>query len=120
MSEAIEARFGIRVLEFRNTRGGKQEEFGNKLSTSSGVVDPFERGETMPSTEVGQGMAEVFGVTVGYLVGEQQVAKLLSKSDMVERWATLDYLPSEDRNRILYVVDPIIREAKTRHVFTTA
>ena len=118
MSEEIKARFGKRVLELRKTRGWKQEELGKKLGTSGVVVGRYERGEMMPSIEVAQRMADVFGVTVDYLVGEQEVPNLLSQSDMVERWSTLDSLPSEDRDRILYVVDSLIREAKTRHAFT--
>jgi len=39
----------------------------------------------MPSIEVAQKMAEVFGVTIDYLVGEQEVPNLLSQTDMVER-----------------------------------
>jgi transcriptional regulator with XRE-family HTH domain len=117
MSEAIKARFGKRVLELRKTRGWKQDELGKKLGTSGVVVGRYERGEMMPSIEVAQKMAELFGVTVDYLVGEQEVPNLLSQSDMVERWATLDSLPDDDRDRILYVVDSLIREAKTRHAF---
>jgi len=119
MSEEIKTRFGKRVLELRKTRGWKQDELGKKLGTSGVVVGRYERGEMMPSIEVAQKMADVFGVTVDYLVGELEVPNLLSQSDMVERWSTLDALPAEDRDRILYVVDSLIREAKTRHAFSS-
>jgi len=104
MSEAIKARFGKRVRELRKTRGWKQDELGKKLGTSGVVVGCYERGEMMPSIEVVQKMAEAFGVTVDYLVGEQEVPNLLSQSEMVERWATLDSLSADDRDRILYLV----------------
>lgn len=118
-TETIKARFGKRVLELRKHRGWKQNELGKKLGTSGVVVGRYERGEMMPSIEVAQKVAQVFGVTVDYLVGEQQVPNLLSQSDMVERWSTIDRLPQEDRDRILYVVDSLIREAKTRHAFSS-
>lgn len=117
MTEEIKARFGKRVLELRKAQGWKQEELGKRLGTSGVVVGRYERGGMMPSIEVAQKMAEIFGVTVDYLVGEKEVPNLLSQSDMVERWSTLDALPAEDRDRILYVVDSLIREAKTRHAF---
>jgi len=71
----------------------------------------------MPSIEATQKMAEVLGAAVDDLVGEEEVPTLLSQSDMGERRATLDSLPADDRDRILYVVGSLIREAKTRHAF---
>lgn len=44
----------------------------------------------------------------------------MTQREMVERCATLDGLTPEDRNRILYVVDSLIREVKTREAFSTA
>ncbi len=119
MSDTIKTRFGKRVLELRKKRGWKQDDLGKKLGTSGVVIGRYERGEMMPSIEVAQKMANAFGVTVDFLVGEKEVPNLLSQSDMVQRWATLDQLPDDDRDRILYVVDSLIREAKTRHAFTT-
>jgi len=116
-SETLKTRFGKRVLELRKARGWKQAELGNQLGTSGVVVGRYERGEMMPSIEVAQKMAQVFGVTVDSLVGEHQAPKLLTHADMIERLSTLDRLPEEDRDRILYVVDSLIREAKTRRAF---
>ncbi len=113
-SGTIKTRFGKRVLELRKTRSWKQDELGKKLGTSGVVIGRYERGEVMPSIKVAQKMAEVFGVTLDYLVGEQEVPNLLTQSEMVERWMTLDALATSDRDRILYVVDSLIREAKTR------
>lgn len=118
-TETIKTRFGKRVFELRKQHGWKQNELGKKLGTSGVVVGRYERGEMMPSIEVAQKVAQVFGVTVDYLVGEQEVPNLLSQSDMVERWSTIDRLPQEDRERILYVVDSLIREAKTRQAYGT-
>jgi transcriptional regulator with XRE-family HTH domain len=117
---SIKTRFGKRVLELRKGRGWKQDELGKKLGTSGVVVGRYERGEMMPSIEVAHRMAEAFGVTVDYLVGEKEVPNLLSQSDMIERWSTIDRLPREDRDRILYVVDSLIREAKTRHAYSAS
>ena len=116
-SDRLKARFGKRVLELRKAQGWKQSELGKRLGTSGVVVGRYERGEMMPSIEVAQRIADIFGVTVDFLVGEQDAPGLLSQADMIERCSTLDQLPPDDRDRILYVVDSLIREAKTRHAF---
>lgn len=36
---------------------------------------------------------------------------------MVERWRPLDELPADDRSHILYVVDGLIRDARTRQSY---
>lgn len=36
---------------------------------------------------------------------------------MLERWQLLETLPSEDRERILYVLDSLIRDAKARQAY---
>ena len=73
-----------------------------------------------PSIKVAQKLAEVFGVTLDYLVAENELPNLLAQRTMVERWQAVDSLPDDDRDRILYVVDSLIREAKTRHAFSAA
>jgi transcriptional regulator with XRE-family HTH domain len=114
----IKTRFGQRVLELRKAHGWKQDELGEKLGTAGVIVGRYERGLMMPSIEVAQKMADVFGVTVDHLIGSQERPNLLQKSDMLDRWTTLDGLPNDDRDRILYVVDSLIREAKTRQTFS--
>lgn len=65
-------------------------------------------------------MADVFVVTLDFLVGEQGMPNHLSQSELMERWSTLDSLPDDDKDRSLYVVDSLIREAKTRQAFGAA
>jgi len=102
--------------------GWSQPEPARRIGASGAVAGRYQRGERMPSIEVAQKMAEVFGVTVDDLLGEQEVPNLLSQSDSdrVEHPATLDSLPADDRGRILHMVDWLIREARTRHAFGAA
>ncbi len=72
------------------------------------------------SYEVARKLAEIFEVTVDYLVSDRDVNRLLRDQEMVERWRTLDDLPADDRSRILYVVDGLIRDAKARRAYSAA
>lgn len=119
MSDEIKTRFGQRVLELRKQHAWKQDELGKKIGTSGVIVGRYERGEMMPSIEVAQKLAEVFGVTVDSLTSSNELPNLLQQSAMVERWTTLDQLAPADRDRILFVFDSLIREAKTREAFSS-
>jgi len=73
-----------------------------------------------PSIEVARKLAEIFEVTVDYLVSDRDVNRLLRDQEMVERWRTLDELPADDRSRILYVVHGLIRDAKARRAYAAS
>ena len=55
-------------------------------------------------------------MTLDYLVGENELATLQDKA-MLERWQTLETLPALDRERILFVLDSLMRDAKTRQAY---
>jgi len=85
--------------------------------TSGVVVGRDERGEMMPSIEVAQRMAELFWrprpTTWSASRGPQPPQPIRHGRAL----GHLDTLPADDRDRILYVVDSLIREAKTPHAF---
>jgi hypothetical protein len=85
-------------------------------SARSGDHRPLERGEIAPSIGVARKLAEALGVTLDDLVGENELATLRDKA-MLERWQTLETLPAPDRERILLVLDSLMRDAKTRQAY---
>lgn len=109
--------FGQRMRELRIERGWKQDDLAKKLGTSSVIVGRYERGETTPSIKVAHRVAETFGVTLDALVADRDLPEILEQSDMIDRWRAIDALEVEDRERILFVVDSLIREATTRRTF---
>jgi len=84
------------------------------------VVGRYERGEMMSSIELAQRMADMFGVTLEFLVGEQGGLNLPSQSDMMESWSTLDTLSEDVRTASSTSSDSFIREAMTRQAFGAA
>jgi transcriptional regulator with XRE-family HTH domain len=78
------------------------------------IVGRYERGEMTPSIDVAKKIAEAFDVTVDQLVSDFQLTASLEDRHMLERWGALDDLGGEDRERMLQVVDGLIRDARTR------
>ena len=46
--------------------------------------------------------------------------KALLDREMVQRWEGLQILPKEERTRILFVVDALVRDARTREAYSKA
>lgn len=109
--------FGTRILELRRDRGWSQPELGRKIGTSGAIIGRYERGEMSPSIDVARKLADVFGVTVDSLISERELPDLLRDQKMIERWRSLDQLPGDERDRILYVVDGLIRDAQARRAY---
>lgn len=109
--------FGKRVLELRKERNWSQPELGKLIGTSGTIIGRYERGEITPSIEVARKLAAVFGVTVDALISDNDVPEILKDQAMLERWRALEGISEEDRGRILFVVDSLVRDAQARQTY---
>ena len=116
MSEKI-PQFGKRILALRKQKGWSQPEMAKKIGTSGPIIGRYERGEMTPSIEVAKKFADTFGVTLDYLIADRDIPNILQNKEMLQRWETIDALPKEDKERILSVVDSLIRDSKARQAY---
>lgn len=52
------------------------------------------------------------------MTSDKEMPRALKDPSMLERWRSLDDLPPADRDKILYVVDGLIRDARARQAYT--
>jgi len=109
--------FGNRLLTLRKQQGWSQPEMGKQIGTSGAIIGRYERGEITPSIEVAKKLADAFGVTLDFLVGDKEVPNILHDQTMLIRWKEIDALEPAERERILSVVDSLVRDAKARHAY---
>lgn len=109
--------FGNRLLTLRKEQGWSQPELGKQVGTSGAIIGRYERGEITPSIEVARKLADAFGVTLDFLVGDKDVPNILHDQTMLARWQEIDTLEPSERDRILSVVDSLVRDAKARQAY---
>jgi transcriptional regulator with XRE-family HTH domain len=109
--------FGNRLLNLRKERGWSQPELGKRIGTSGAIIGRYERGEITPSIEVAKKLADTFGVTLDFLVDDKDVPNILHDQTMLARWQEIDALEPSERERILSVVDSLVRDAKARQAY---
>ena len=109
--------FGTRILELRKAQKLSQTELGKKVGVHKNVLGKYERDEVKPSIDVAMKIADFFDVSLDYLTGKvsQEV-----DPDIVQRVTTIQSLPEEDRNHILFAIAAMLRDAKTRFAYATA
>lgn len=109
--------FGYRLHALRKQRGWSQPELGKKIGTSGAIIGRYERGEITPSIEVAKKLADACGVTLDYLVNDKEVPNILQNQVMLDRWRDIDALEPTEQERILSVVDSLLRDAKARQAY---
>lgn len=110
--------FANRLLALRKQRSWSQPELGKKISTSGAIIGRYERGEITPSIDVARKLAATLQVTLDYLVGDNKL-NIIQDKKMLDRWQNLASLEREDRDRILFVIDSLMRDARTRQAYRT-
>lgn len=111
--------FVNRLLTLRKQRGWSQPELAKRVGTSGPIIGRYERGEITPSIAVARKLAKVLEVTLDYLIADEEMPNTLQDKIMLKRWQVLDTLQSEDRERILFVIDSLLRDAQTRQAYNT-
>lgn len=59
-------------------------------------------------------LAKILDTTVGYLLGETDRADLFKDPAMLKRLQDINTLADNDKHCILYAIDGLLRDAKTR------
>jgi transcriptional regulator with XRE-family HTH domain len=105
--------FGKRLRECRSEKGLSQNELAKMLNTNHSVIGKYERDEVMPSIEVVKNLAALLETTVAYLLGEAG-SDLFKDPEMLRRLKEINDLPTQDRECILYNLDAVLRDVRTR------
>jgi hypothetical protein len=66
---------------------------------------------------VAANMAKMVDTTVAYLLGEATDNALLKDQTMLKRLHDINSLSEQDKNHILYALDDLLRDAKTRKAY---
>lgn len=107
--------FGSRIIELRKSLKLSQTDVAEKVGIHKNVLGKYEREEVKPSIDVALKIAEFFGVSLDYLVGKVN-AEL--DPDVTERILVIQNLPPKDQEYILFTLDALLRDAKSRFVYT--
>jgi len=108
--------FGKRLIELRKSKKISQVDLANQLSIHKNVLGRYERDQAKPSIEVASKIAKFLGVSLDYLVGN---TKMDLESDIVNKVLSIQTLPQDERERILFTLDALIRDAKSRFAYAS-
>lgn len=109
--------FGSRMTARRKELALSQTDLSKLMKTSTSVIGRYERDLMVPSIDAARNLAKFLKTTVGYLLGEVDKFDTFKDPVMLQRLHDLQALSDKDRDHILFALDAMLRDAKTRKAY---
>ena len=103
-------KIGKIIAELRKNKGLSREDLGKKVGTSGAVIGRYERAEITPSVDTAKNIADALDVSLDYLTGS--TSGVVKDKKMIYRLELLQKIGQNERDRILYVLDSLLRDAQ--------
>lgn len=105
-------KIGDRIAYLRKAKGVSQTDLAKSIKASREAIGKYERNEAMPSVDTAKKIADVFEVTLDYLVDE--TASATFDKQTVKRINDIEILSSDDKKHLFALMDAFLRDAKTK------
>lgn len=99
----------------RKAKGWSQTDLAHHSGVSREMIGRYERARAVPSVDAAKKIADAFGVSLDYLVGEGINAAFDKRT--VRRLQDIEQLDPHTKDRLLDIVDAVIRDYKTRKAY---
>ena len=103
------------IARLREDKGWSQTDLADTSSVSRVMIGKYERGEAIPSIEVAKKIADAFGVSLDYLIGEGQLSSY--DKEVLKRIEDIEHLDQETRKNLFFLIDNVIQNFKTKQAF---
>lgn len=103
-------KIGDKISSLRKQKGLNRDELGKIVGTSGAVIGRYERDEITPSVEIAKKMADALEVSLDYLTGSTNF--VIQDKKMLYRLELLQKIAQPERERILLVMDSLLRDAQ--------
>ncbi len=102
-----------KIRRLRQERSWTQAELGEMISIHQKQISSYERGVTVPSTDILIKIAEAFDVTLDYLAFDSARANSVSGSniqdrELLRRFEAVDALSEKDRSLAKEILDLLV------------
>ena len=119
-SEGLADRIGRRLKRLRQDRNWSQAQLGRQIGVHQKQISGYERGVHVPSTDVLVRLAQVFGVSLDYLVFDDRddapAYVDIADRDLVSLLHALDQLAGDDKNIVRGVLHAFVLKSRFQRV----
>jgi len=105
------------ITDLRNDKAWSQTDLAEQSGVSRVMIGKYEREEAVPSLDAAKKIADAFGVSLDYLVGEGVNSKFDKLT--LERIQNLQLLEPDKKKTLFDLIDTYIRDFKTRQAYAS-
>lgn len=107
---------GERIKQLRKEKGWSQDELAQQISSDARQISRYENGKITPSAEALVKLAEVFDVSIDYLMVDQAPRRPLRVEDdgLLEKLEDIRTLSEEDRASLFHILDAFVAKGKMK------
>lgn len=109
-------KIGDRISHLRKQKGWSQGDLAKAVKASREAIGKYERNEAVPSVEMAKKIADVFDVTLDYLVDEKTNPSF--DKSTVKRLQEIELLNEDDKKHLFAIMDAYLRDANTRRAYS--
>lgn len=110
-------KFGEKITQLKKAKNLSQIALAEATGISRDAISKYERGDAIPSVDYAKRIADVLGVSLDYLAGEEDKEEVLD-NEAVKRIKEIQKLPLSEKEKIYSVVDALIRDHKTKKAYS--
>ncbi|HLF45417.1 MAG TPA: helix-turn-helix transcriptional regulator [Chitinophagaceae bacterium] len=108
---------GSKITQLRKQKDWSQDDLAKAINASRAIIGKYERNENAPSVEMAAKLANVFGVSIDFLIGEGQHATY--DKEAVKRLEDIENLDGDTKKMLFRVIDTFLRDSKARQAYAT-
>lgn len=109
---------GEKISRLKKAKKLSQIELATITGISRDAISKYERGDVLPSVEYAKRIADALGVSLDFLVSDSEQEEALDK-DMVSRIKAIQNLPDSEKEKVISVIDALVRDFKTRQAYAS-
>lgn len=110
-----------KIRKLRNNKDWSQVEFSKKLGITPGHVTRLETGKFNPSVEVLKKIAQLFEVSIDYLLDDtldNEYDVGIKNEPLSDRIKIISSLDPKQQEAIMTIIDSMVKEKKMKEVLT--
>lgn len=106
---------GTKIHMLRKQKGWSQTDLAKKINCSRATLINYEGNKNTPSIEVAVKLAEVFNVTLDYLIGKGKYIDY--SNDIINRIQGIEKLDENTKHELFNIIDTYLRDANARQAY---
>jgi transcriptional regulator with XRE-family HTH domain len=109
-------KIAVIITNLRKEKNWSQTDLANQSSVSREMISKYERGIAIPSVDAAKKIADAFGVSLDYLVGEG-INSSFDKQTL-QRLQEIQGMKPDFKVHLFSIIDSVIRDYKTQQAYS--